>query len=173
MSNLPRDALQNALAICFFVTRQGLWITLEKQAVAQLPHGHDGISFIRHFQPVLSHLLGVYTLIVRFFEAGNHNDPTWTPADKHWYWVSEYQKKWTAIEKVLRDSALICSARDEERAAASARFFMTGDVVKCNFGFYFFDRLLSKDVHENIHELFDDIEAFCRAVEQECVQSRT
>lgn len=81
------------------------------------------------------------------------------------------KKKWTAIEKVLRDSALICYARDEERAAASAEFLMTGDVVQCNFGFYFFDRLLSKDVHENIHKLFDDIEAFCRAVEQECVQS--
>lgn len=172
MSNLPRNALQNALALCFYAPRQGLWITLEKQAVAQLPHGHDGISFIHQTQPVLSHLLGVYTLIVRFVEAGNNNNPTWTPADKHWYWVTEYQRKWTDIENVLKTAALICSASDMERAKASAGSFMTGDIIKCGFGYYFFDRLLSKDVHENIHEFFNDIEVFCRAVEQKCVDSR-
>lgn len=172
MSDLPTNALQNALTLCFFTPRQGLWVTLDKQATAQLPNGHIGISFIHQIQPVLSHLLEVYTFIVHFVEAGNNNNPTWTPEDKHWYWMSQYQKKWTDIENVLKKSAIICSNGDVERARWSAESFMTGDIVKCGFGFYFFDRLLSKDVHENINELFNDIEDFCEAVEQECVQSR-
>lgn len=110
--------------------------------------------------------------LVHFVEAGNNNNPTWTPEDKHWYWMSQYQKKWTDVENVLKKSAIICSNREVERASRSAEIFMTGDIVKCGFGFYFFDRLLSKDVHENIDELFNDIEDFCKAVEQECVQSR-
>ncbi len=168
MSNIPRNALENSTAPCFFTSRQGLWLQLEKQSVAQLPPGHNAIAFIKSIQLVLSHLLRVYTLIINFIIAGN-NATTWTPLDKHWPWVIEYGKVWGAIEKVLKRSAFIVSGRDEGFADQNARAFMTGDVIVCEFGFNFFQALVSEEVHQNIGDLFYEIELFCRRVEQICV----
>lgn len=169
MSGIPKNAIENSITPCFFTTRQGLWLQLEKQSVAQLPPGHNAIALIKSIQLVLSHLLGVYTLIINFIRAGNNDATTWTPLDKHWAWVVEYDKVWGAIEKVFKRSAFIVSGRDEGYADLNARAFMTGDIIVCDFGYNFFQALISREVHENIGDLFYEIELFCKRVEQQCV----
>lgn len=169
MSDIPKNALENSITPCFFTSRQGLWLQLEKQSVAQLLPGHNAITFIKSIQLVVSHLLEVYTLIINFVRAGNNNAITWTPLDKHWAWVVEYGKVWGAIEKVFKKSAFIVSGRDEGYADQNARAFMTGDIIVSEFGFNFFQALISREVHENIGDLFYEIELFCKRVEDECV----
>lgn len=173
MSFIPRDSIENSITSCFFIARQALGVQLEKQAMAQLPVNHRGIEFIQKIQPTLSHLLEVYSLIVHFVKAGNNNHPTWTPADKHWNWVLEYEQRWTDLNNYLHKSALIVSGGDMDEAEQSAKYFMdVSNVVKCDFGFTFFEALLSNDVHDDLGDFFDQIDEFCAKVEQECVQSR-
>lgn len=165
----PSNSLENSLTPCFFVCRQALGVVLEKQALAQLPNGHRATAFIREIQEVLSHLLEVYTLIVNFLKAGNNNDPTWTPTDKHWKWILEYENKWKTIEDACRMSAFMVSGRVAEKAQQSSMAFMTGEVIKCDFGFSFFEALISPELYHDIGEYFNEVEAFCEKVEQECV----
>lgn len=171
MSQYPTNSLENAITPCLFTCRQGLYLQLEKQSLAQLPPEHEVIEFIKSLQPVLSHLLEVYTLIVNFVEAGNNNAATWSPLDKHWGWIEEYGKVWEAIENVFKMSAFIASEQDADKARENCRDFMTGNVVTCNFGYEFFLKLVSKEVHDDIGGLFDQIELFCERIEQECDQA--
>lgn len=172
MPHPPTNSIENALTLCFFNVRQVLPTNLNTQAVLQLPPGHGGIKFTEEIQPILHHLLEVYSLIAEFIKAGNNNNPTWTPVDKHWHYMEEYENTWAKIENLLNKCLCIASDGDADLAKENGTHFMKNEVNNCACGFDFFKALCSNAGNPDTAGFFNEIEAFCEKVEEECDLAR-
>lgn len=173
MFHPPTNSIENAMTPCFFNVRQVLPTNLHTQAVLQLPPRHGGIQFIEDIQPILHHLLEVYTHITNFIKAGNNNNPTWTPADKCWHYMEEYENVWARIEDLLNKCLLIASNGDADLAKRNGAHFMKNEVNQCGCGFDFFKALCTNAAYPDTAGFFNDIEAFCERIEEECSLART
>lgn len=172
MPDPPTNSIENAMTPCFFNIRQVLPTNLSTQAVLQLPPKHEGIQFIEEIQLILHHLLEVCTHITNFIKAGNNNNPTWTPADKHWHYMEEYENVWVGIEDLLDGCLLIASNGNVKLAEQNGTHFMKNEVHKCGCGFKFFMALCCNAVYPDTAGFFNDVEAFCELIEEECSLAR-
>lgn len=67
------------------------------------------LKHVEELQKNLYHLLGVKGVITAFIEARKNGESTWTPTDKHWNFVAEYNKNWAGIEELLHECLVTAS----------------------------------------------------------------
>lgn len=86
--------------------------------------------------------------------------------------MAEYENTWAKIENLLNKCLLIASDGDVVLAKRNGAHFMKNEVKKCGCGFDFFKALCSNAAHPDTAGFFNDIEAFCEQVEEECVLAK-
>lgn len=67
------------------------------------------LKHIEELQKNLYHLLEVKVVITAFIEARKKGESTWTPTDKHWNFVAEYNKNWAKIKELLQGCLVTAS----------------------------------------------------------------
>lgn len=67
---------------------------------------------------------------------------------------------------------MIASNGNVELAGGNGKHLMKNEVHKCIGGFKFFMALCSNTVYPDTAGFFNDIEAFCKLIEEECSLAR-